>query len=133
MKARHSALKYVLKNYKWGYALTSEMIKAHAYQCWNNSELAKVEAKSVREFLTGADNLASAFGVTLKGIITGYKLWPELVEGMLHDLMKGVFEEITYKADYNREFAILQNLLWRERWPRISARSSKGINFSSMI
>ncbi len=82
--ARHEALDAVLgysNQSGWGYMLTSELDKAHAYQCYHNQELANMPSTNVDHkfigLLRGADKLASAFGVTLKGFITAMILWPD--------------------------------------------------------
>ena len=46
--ARHEALDAVLgysKQDGWGYKLTSELDKAHAYQCYHSQELANISSK----------------------------------------------------------------------------------------
>lgn len=86
-RARHKALDAVLgysNQHGWGYMLTSELDKAHAYQCYHNQELAKIPSTYVDSrfigSIRGADKLASAFGVTLKGVITAMILWPNSKE-----------------------------------------------------
>lgn len=97
--ARHAALDAVLgysRKDGWGYLLTSELDKGHAYQCYHAQELANMGSTSVDSrfigLLRGADKLASAFGVTLKGFITAMILWPE--SGEVKKAKKSLFEDI---------------------------------------
>lgn len=67
-KARHFTLYKVAERFGWGWGLTSEIGKAHAYELTHKGELYKTSASSVARMLFGADKLASAFGITPKGL-----------------------------------------------------------------
>lgn len=97
--ARHSALIDVAVDAPmdgWGFRLTSDLDKAHAYQCYHAQELSNMGSTSVDSNfiagrLQGADKLASAFGITLKGFVTLMYLYPEYSEPMLPVLFSDIF------------------------------------------
>jgi len=91
--ARHYTLKALVKQFKWEWAMTSEMTdKSHAYQLNHKGEVAISTAQKMRWGMRGADNLASVFAVTPKGIsvLTNYIDEPE-IEVFFSNLFKTIF------------------------------------------
>ena len=92
--ARYRTLLRIVQSYEWGWALTSWLDKGHAYQLDQHGEVTRETATSVRSGLYGAEKLASAFGVSLKGFLVLLELYPDLaaVKGMKKDLFDNIFD-----------------------------------------
>ena len=91
--ARHYTLKALVKQFKWQWAMTSEMTdKSHAYQLNHKGEVAISTAKRMLSSVHGADNLASVFAVTPKGIsvLTNY-IDDSEIEAFFLELFNGFF------------------------------------------
>jgi len=92
--ARHYTLKTLVKQFKWQWAMTSEMAdKSHAYQLNHNGEVAISTARKKLALVRSSDKLASVFAVTPKGIsvLTNYISDPE-IESFFLELFNALFD-----------------------------------------
>jgi len=123
--ARHYKLHDFIHQYKiGGYGLTSDIGKTDAYDLYHNDYLGKFTASSVLFNLRGAEKNASAFGLSTKGLLEFWKMFPEdkwgdvIKEQVFLDIFKGGDSAVLKRlrkndlGTFHREYKEKMNNYW---------------------
>lgn len=88
--------------YGWGWALTSQIGKAKAYELNQHGEFTRTAAVHVLSALHGADRLASAFSISPKGFEVLLKFYfdREPVKRMLITLFDNIFAKGSFTVNH---------------------------------